>query len=63
MGGVNRTLCKKERNCGISIFKILSVIQFGQYNSFVEKNGYINKIHNKFKIRYYYKLNILFSSR
>lgn len=42
-------------------FIILTVIQLSQYNRLVEKYGHINKIHNKFKIRYYYKLNILFS--
>ncbi|EFE54707.1 hypothetical protein PROVRETT_06525 [Providencia rettgeri DSM 1131] len=42
-------------------FIILTTIQLNQYNRLVDKNGYINKIHNKFKIRYYYKLNILFS--
>lgn len=36
--------------------------QLSEYRGLVELDSYINKIYNNFKIRYYYKLNILFWS-
>lgn len=36
--------------------------QLSEYRGLVELDSDINKIHNNFKIRYYYKLNILFWS-